>query len=181
MSIPPSRASTSSTFGFSSFFGASLLAVSSAHETIASTKVNKLQRSCNDELIHSLTTTNNGNRGRSSSTTTEGEDQGLNVVLEETSEQSRPVWGNLVVTCVQQSVDVVGGDLSSSIIQGQSSQTGDEFVLSRLLDESLPFHFIVDLLTLVPTQSSAISNQIKPEKTNNKAETNSDRSFGVVL
>lgn len=69
-----------------------------------------------------------GSRG--SSATTDGEDQLVSIaILQQGSEESRPVRSNSVVTGSQKGVDVVGSDLCLAIVESESSKTGHEFVL----------------------------------------------------
>jgi len=71
-----------------------------------------------------------GRRSGASARSAEGEDEGLDsVALEQAGEQGGPVRRDLVVAAVQQGEDVVGGDLSSTVVEGKSGQAGDEFVL----------------------------------------------------
>lgn len=67
---------------------------------------------------------------RGSSATTDGEHQLVSIaILQQGSEESRPVRSNNIVAGSQKGVDVVGGDLGLAIVEGQGSETGHEFVL----------------------------------------------------
>ncbi len=84
-------------------------------------------------LTSSRSSTSGGSSsGSGGSTSTSREDKGLNAtVLQQTGEKGGPVRSNGVVGGIEEGLDVVSSDFSLTVIEGEGSERGDEFVLRK--------------------------------------------------